>query len=57
MKRAPYYSERPGDLVYHDNDNCDDGQKVTAMYRVEGTGGRPLCKRCAQLDGARRTWD
>ena len=25
MKRAPWYSTRPGDGVYHNNDSCPDG--------------------------------
>jgi len=49
MKRAPWYSTRHGDGVYHDNDGCADG-KFLALYRAEGTGGRPLCSTCARLD-------
>ena len=51
MKRAPWHSTRPGDGVYHDNDKCQDG-KFPAIYRAEGTGGRPLCRECARLDAA-----
>ena len=49
MKRAPWHSTRPGDGVYHDNDRCQDG-RFPALYRAEGTSGRPLCRECARLD-------
>jgi hypothetical protein len=49
-RRAPWHSERLGDLVYHDNERCAEGKGVPALYRGEGTGGRPLCKTCARLD-------
>ncbi len=49
MKRAPWHSTRPGDGVYHNNDECKDGQ-FPRLYRAEGTAGRPLCRECARLD-------
>jgi len=49
-RRAPWHSERPGALVYHDNDKCEDGQAIALVFRAEGTAGRPLCKACAKLD-------
>jgi hypothetical protein len=49
MKRAPWHSTRPGDGVYHDNDECVDG-RFPALDRAEGTAGRPLCRECARLD-------
>ena len=51
-RRAPWHSERPGELVYHDNDQCTEGQRVPGLYRAEGTAGRPLCKTCATLNAA-----
>ncbi len=51
MKRAPWYSTRHDDGVYHDNDDCVDG-KFPGLYRAEGTAGRPLCRECARLDAA-----
>ncbi len=56
MKRAPWFSTRPGDGVYHDNDRCADG-KFPGLYRAEGTGGRPLCRECARLDTIQRESD
>lgn len=49
-RKPPFYSEKPGDLVYHNNDECEEARKVEPFYRAEGTGGRPLCKTCAALD-------
>lgn len=49
-RRAPWHSERPGDRVYHDNDKCAEGSSIPALYRAEGTVGRPLCKTCATLN-------
>lgn len=51
-RRAPWHSERPGDLVYHDNDQCADGKAVPVLFRAEGTVGRPLCKACAKFNAA-----
>jgi hypothetical protein len=36
--------------VYHDNDKCAEGSSIPALYRAEGTVGRPLCKTCATLN-------
>jgi len=54
VKRAPFHSTKLGDGVYHDNDECPDALKMSALYRAEGTGGRPLCKTCARLSGNER---
>jgi hypothetical protein len=54
MKRAPFHSQQAGDGIYHDNDECPDARAVEAIYRAEGTGGRPLCQTCAQLDEEQR---
>ena len=50
MKTFAWYSKRPGEQVYHDNKLCPDGNNIDGYYRVSGTGGRPLCKKCADLD-------
>jgi hypothetical protein len=49
-RKAPFHSEKPGDSVYHNNDQCEEAKKVEPFYRAEGTAGRPLCKTCAALD-------
>ena len=49
-RKPPFYSDKPGDLVYHNNDGCEEARQIERMFRVEGSDGRPLCKRCADLD-------
>ena len=39
--------------VYHDNDRCTEGNNIEQRNRVAGTGGRPKCARCAELDAGR----
>lgn len=51
-RRAPWHSERMGELVYHDNEKCTEGRSIPPLYRAEGTAGRPLCKACAKLDAS-----
>jgi hypothetical protein len=35
---------------HHDNTKCTEGNNVEKENRREGTGGKPLCVHCAQLD-------
>ena len=37
---------------YHHNDKCERGNKIPALDRVRGNGGKPLCRECKKLDGA-----
>lgn len=34
--------------VYHDHADCHYAQDIKPSHRVAGTGGRPLCSRCAE---------
>jgi hypothetical protein len=36
---------------HHDNSKCGPGSEIPATNRVAGTGGKPLCKDCAKLNG------
>ena len=36
--------------VYHNNDKCTEGNNIESYNVVQGTGGRPLCKNCAELN-------
>ena len=36
--------------VYHDNDDCPDFAAIRDEDRIEGTGGKPLCRKCARLN-------
>jgi hypothetical protein len=35
--------------VYHDHDNCSDGQRILPKHKVRGMGGRPKCDECKSL--------
>lgn len=47
-KTKPYHSTKSGTLVYHDNDQCVDGNNIETYYRKDGTGGLKLCHRCLE---------
>jgi hypothetical protein len=32
--------------VYHNNDECTEGNNIESYNKVAGTGGLPLCKNC-----------
>lgn len=32
--------------VYHNNENCSEGKKIELKHRVDGDGGKDLCKVC-----------
>ena len=49
-KVAPFHSVKPNTPnVYHDNNACTEGNNIE--NKRDGTGNRPLCKRCAELAG------
>lgn len=49
-KVSPYHSTNPRDPdVYHDHDNCPNGQQIPARNRAPGTGGYPRCQNCQRL--------
>jgi hypothetical protein len=37
--------------VHHDHDDCKDGKQIKSGHRINGTGGKPLCKECVRLGG------
>lgn len=47
-KVAPWHS--PERDVYHNNTDCKEGEHVEPHNRVEGKGGKRLCKRCLALN-------
>lgn len=50
MRVPAYHSTNPADPdVHHVHDTCPNGQQIPAHNRSRGTGGLPLCKRCAQM--------
>lgn len=49
-KTSPWHSILQN--VHHDNTECTEGNNIESENRRPGTGGKPLCKRCAELDAA-----
>jgi hypothetical protein len=35
--------------VHHNNTLCTEGNNIEPQYKRDGTGGKPLCQRCASL--------
>lgn len=49
-KVAPFHSTLEQDRnVYHDNDECTEGNNIEDRNRAQGTDGRPRCNRCSEL--------
>ena len=53
-KVPPYHTdfeEHPAEYrnVYHDHDDCLDGSLILSHHRKSGTGGKPQCKKCAEI--------
>jgi hypothetical protein len=38
--------------VYHDHQECQDGQRIKPEHRIPGTGGKPRCKVCMNLESS-----
>ena len=36
--------------VYHNNTKCEAGSRIEPQQVEQGTGGRPLCRRCKLLN-------
>lgn len=51
-RTSPWHSIRQA--VHHDNTACTEGNNIERENWRSGTGGKPLCERCARLDGLRR---
>ncbi len=50
-KVSPWHPVKSTDRpVYHDNTDCTEGNNIEPENRREGTGGRPRCEHCANLD-------
>lgn len=54
MKVSPYHTateEKPEQRdVYHDHNDCPDRRRILPQNRREGTGSRPKCDACKELD-------
>jgi hypothetical protein len=50
MRVSPFHSVLPSDRrVYHDNDDCTEGNNIETENRRAGTDGRPRCEHCVRL--------
>jgi hypothetical protein len=47
-RTSPWHSDKEGH--HHDNTKCEAGSRILPHNRIPGTGGKPLCMICAQLD-------
>lgn len=48
---APIHSVKPySPQVHHNNDKCTERNNIEAENRRTGTGGRPLCQHCSELN-------
>jgi len=48
MKTSAWHSIKQ--TVHHDNTTCTEGNNIERENRRSGTGGKPLCSHCQQLD-------
>lgn len=48
-KVAPFHSTEPGTEVYHDNDQCTEGNNIESENLAQGTGNLRQCSKCASL--------
>ena len=50
MKVNPFHSKLPETEVYHNNNECTEGDNIQPENRVSGTGGHRLCSGCRELN-------
>ncbi len=48
MKTSPWNSKKQG--IHHNNTNCNTGNNIQSENYQTGTGGKPLCQECANLN-------
>jgi hypothetical protein len=50
-KVAPFHSKKNSDRkVYHDNNECTEGNNIEKYYLASGTDNRPLCEHCKKIN-------
>jgi hypothetical protein len=52
MKTSPWHSIKQ--QVHHNDTDCPEGNNIERENLRSGTGGKPLCQRCATLNA--RGW-
>ena len=48
MQVNPFHSKRKEVEVYHNNNECTEGNNIEPENLKQGTGGRRLCERCEE---------
>ena len=53
-KIAPYHTDTvdyPRDVrnVYHDHNDCPDGESIQSWHRKDGDGKKPHCRVCKKI--------
>ena len=51
-RTSPWHSIKA--QVHHNNTECYAGNNIESKNRRQGTGGKPLCQACAELNRQRR---
>jgi hypothetical protein len=51
-RKSPWHSVKQD--VHHDNTERNTGNNIEPENLRQGTGGKPLCRECADLDAAGR---
>ncbi len=51
-KAAPWHSIKQS--VHHNNTSCNTGNNIESENRRSGTGGKPLCQECTDLNARGR---
>lgn len=46
--KSPWHSEKSG--VHHNNSECNTGNNIERENIRQGTGGKPLCSECSDLN-------
>jgi hypothetical protein len=47
-QKSPWHSIKQ--TVHHNNTNCNTGNNIERENLRQGTGGKPLCQECANLN-------
>lgn len=47
-RTSPWHSIKSD--VHHNHTHCNTGNNIESENRREGTGGKPLCSECAELN-------
>lgn len=49
-QKSPWHSVKQ--LIHHNNSNCNTGNNIEKENLRDGTGNKPLCQECVDLNAA-----